>query len=184
MYLWDGPNECPQSISVYLENGKLHPFYATIENADTASVVAVRNKGQITFPLNAEYVFHSNPDDSKNITIHSPAHALASSHKNSYVQRGGTFTAKFTDFDDWVEVALVNDGRPMNAKIELMNGPYDIRESIELTCQDGQRYPFFTILQIHGDCSLRIINTATADFPFRVAVVSHSASRMRSHHQI
>lgn len=184
IYLWDGPNECPQKISVYLENGKLHPFYATIENTDTASVVAVRNTGQITFPLIADHLFQANDSSSTNTTLNNPAYALSSMHKNSFVQHGGTFTAKLTDFDEWVEVAILNDGRPINARVELMNGPYDVREIIEVTVQDGRKYPFYTVMQIHGDCSLRIMNTASADFPFRVAVVSHSPSRMRSHHQI
>lgn len=184
IYLWDGPNECPQKISVYLENGQMHPFYATIENSDKASVIAVRNTGQITFPLIADHLFKSNDSESTNATLNNPAYALSSTHKNSFVQHGGTFTAKLTDFDEWVEVAILNDGRPMNARVELMNGPYDVREIIEVTCQDGKKYPFYTVLQIHGDCTLRIMNTASADFPFRVAVVSHSSSRMRSHHQI
>jgi hypothetical protein len=184
IFLWDGPNECPQKISVYLENGQLHPFYATIENADTASVIAVRNTGQITFPLIADHLFQSNDIESTNTTLNNPAYDLSLTHKNSFVQHGGTFTAKLTDFDEWVEVAILNDGRPINARIELMNGPYDVREIIEVSLQDGKKYPFYTVMQIHGDCSLRIMNTASADFPFRVTVVSHSASRMRSHQQI
>merc|ERR1719276_94799 len=59
--LWHGPDNTPVKMRVYTENGMLRPFSAVVETPRGPNTVAVRNIGQIEFPLAAD-VFAENVD--------------------------------------------------------------------------------------------------------------------------
>merc|ERR1711965_1201462 len=54
--LWHGPDNTPCKMRVYVENGQLRPFSAVIETPRGPNTVAVRNIGQIEFPIAANVV--------------------------------------------------------------------------------------------------------------------------------
>merc|ERR1712188_358110 len=51
--LWHGPDNTPCKMRVYVENGQLRPFNAVIETPRGPNTVAIRNIGQIEFPIAA-----------------------------------------------------------------------------------------------------------------------------------
>eukprot|EP00586_Coscinodiscus_wailesii_P022737 CAMPEP_0172494624 /NCGR_PEP_ID=MMETSP1066-20121228/51473_1 /TAXON_ID=671091 /ORGANISM="Coscinodiscus wailesii, Strain CCMP2513" /LENGTH=180 /DNA_ID=CAMNT_0013265737 /DNA_START=37 /DNA_END=575 /DNA_ORIENTATION=+ len=52
--LWQGPDNTPQKMSVYLEDGDMRPFNAVIETpSDGSNTIAIRNTHSIEFPLHA-----------------------------------------------------------------------------------------------------------------------------------
>ena len=54
--LWHGPDNTPCKMRVYVENGQLRPFNAVIETPRGPNTVAIRNIGQIEFPIAANVV--------------------------------------------------------------------------------------------------------------------------------
>merc|ERR1719375_2329477 len=54
--LWHGPDNTPCKMRVYTENGQLRPFSAMIETPRGPNTVAIRNIGQIEFPIAAQVV--------------------------------------------------------------------------------------------------------------------------------
>merc|ERR1712025_781195 len=54
--LWHGPDNTPVKMRVYVENGQLRPFSAVIETPRGPNTVAIRNIGQIEFPIAASVV--------------------------------------------------------------------------------------------------------------------------------
>ena len=61
--LWNGPDNTLTKMRVYVENGQLRPFNAVIETPRGPNTVAIRNIGQIEFPI-AAAVFAGNTDNS------------------------------------------------------------------------------------------------------------------------
>ena len=49
--LWHGPNNTPCKMRVYVDNGEIRPFSAIIGTPYTPNTVAIRNIGQIEFPI-------------------------------------------------------------------------------------------------------------------------------------
>merc|ERR1719486_757957 len=166
--LWHGPDNTPCKMRVYVENGQLRPFSAVIETPRGPNTVAIRNIGQIEFPLAANVV-------AENVDMPS-ADCLSSS---TTVQGGALRTYPFYPSVDSVQVLLKTDGRPLNARIELLQGPNNNKQVIELYTEDGFDRPFFCILETPGSGNVvRIVNTAPVEFPMTAAVLPHSINEM------
>merc|ERR1719484_475508 len=116
------------------------------------------------FPISADVV-HDQIDQPS-------AEALAS---YTPVQGGALRTFPFDPSVDSVEVLLTTDGRPLNARIELLQGPNNNKQVIELYAEDGRDRQFFAILETPESGNVvRIVNTAPVEFPMTAAVVPDS----------
>jgi len=164
--LWHGPDNTPVKMRVYVEDGQLRPFSAVIETPRGPNTVAVRNIGQIEFPISANVIADS-------VDTPSPD-ALAAS---TTIQGGALRTYPFDPTVDSVQVLLKTDGRPLNARIELLQGPNNNKQVIELYTEDGCDRPFFCFLVTPGAGNVvRVVNTAPVEFPMTAGVVPHAIS--------
>jgi hypothetical protein len=165
--LWHGPDNTPVKMRVYVENGQLRPFSAVIETPRGPNTVAIRNIGQIEFPLAANVVADNVDNPS--------ADCIAAS---STIQGGALKTYPFDPRVDSVQILLKTDGRPLNSRIELLQGPNNNKQVIELYTEDGRDRPFFCILETPGSGNVvRIVNTAPVEFPMTAAVVPGSINQ-------
>jgi len=161
--LWHGPDNTPCKMRVYVENGQLRPFSAVIETPRGPNTVAIRNIGQIEFPLAANVVAD---------LVERPS--VDCSTSATTIQGGALRTYPFDPSVDSVQVLLRTDGRPLNARIELLQGPNNNKQVIELYTEDGCDRPFFCILETPGSGNVvRIVNTAPVEFPMTAGVVPH-----------
>ena len=165
--LWHGPDNTPTKMRVYVENGQLRPFSAVIATPRGPNTVAIRNIGQIEFPIAADCSANDVEDPS--------ADCVSSA---TTIQGGALRTYPFDPLVDSVEVLLRTDGRPLNARIELLQGPNNNKQVIELYTEDGCDRPFFCYLVTPGSGNVvRIVNTAPVEFPMTAAVVPHSINQ-------
>jgi hypothetical protein len=162
--LWQGPDNTPLRMRVYVENGKLAPFNCVIETPRGNNTVQVKNIGQLEFPIQAT-VEHENCDIPS-------AECLEDS---TLIQGGALRTWPMESHVESVEVLLTTDGRPLNARVEMLQGPNNNKHVIELYTEDGLDRPFFCILETPGAGTVvRIVNTAPVEFPMQCSVVPHS----------
>jgi len=110
--LWQGPDNTPCKMRVYIEDGQLRPFSAVVETPRGPNTVSIRNIGEIEFPLSALVAC-------ENVDEPSPECATAS----MIIQGGALRTYPFDPTIDSVQVLLKTDGRPLNARIELLQAP-------------------------------------------------------------
>ena len=125
--LWHGPDNTPCKMRVYVENGQLRPFSAVIETPRGPNTVAIRNIGQLEFPLMAD-VFANDIDFPTDECMEASA----------TIQGGALRTYPFDPLVDSVQVLLKTDGRPLNARIELLQGPNNMTPSSELGTHPGR----------------------------------------------
>jgi len=165
--LWHGPDNTPCKMRVYVENGQLRPFSAVIETPRGPNTVAIRNIGQIEFPLAANVVADA---------VDQPSEECLTSSMT--IQGGALRTHPFVPSVDSVQVLLKTDGRPLNARIELLQGPNNNKQVIELYTEDGMDRPFFCFLVTPGSGNVvRIVNTAPVEFPMTASVVPNSINQ-------
>jgi hypothetical protein len=169
--LWEGPDNTPTKMRVYSEDGSVRPFSAVIETPDqSASTVAIRNVGQVEFPL-AAYVVANDVDQ-----------PISDFRETSTIVQGGAL--KTFDFDpsvDSVEIMIRTDGRPLNARLELLQGPNNQKTVVELYGEDGLERPFFAIIDTPGSGNVvRVVNTAPMEFPMFASIQPHSINEQMS----
>jgi hypothetical protein len=168
--LWQGPDNTPVKMRVYNENGALRPFSCVIDTPRMDNTISVRNLGQMEFPIEATVIAD---------TVDQPlAEALDSMMQ---IQGSALRTYPFDSDVDSVQVVLNTDGRPLNARIELLQGPNNNKQVIELYTDDGYDRPFFCYLATPGSGNVvRIVNTGPVEFPMTAAVVPNSIGQYPS----
>jgi len=162
--LWHGPDNTPVKMRVYVENGQLRPFSAVIETPRGPSTVAVRNIGMLEFPFSAKVV-------AENIDVPSPECL----NYSTTIQGGALRTYPFDSTVESVQVLLRTDGRPLNARLEVIQGPSNNKQVVELYTEDGMDRPFFCFFVTPGAGTVvRVVNTAPMEFPLSCSIVPHS----------
>ena len=162
--LWHGPDDTPCKMRVYIENALLRPFSAVIATPRGANTVAIRNVGEMEFPIAAD-VYASD--------VQNPSYDCATSATT--IQGGALRSYPFDPIVNAVEVLLKTDGRPLNARIELLQGPNNNKQVVELYTEDGLDRPFFAVLETPGSGNVvRVVNIAPVEFPLTAGVVPHS----------
>jgi len=161
--VWDGPDNIPQKMSVYLADGCMHPFRAVIESPTGHSAIAVRNTGGMESPLAALV-----GADSRTQSVSERLEQLASPRT---IEGGVLDTFLFGPSVERIQVLLTTDGHPLNSRIEMVKGPDNVEQVIEIYCENGLERPFFVILEAPGEGHLiRVINTASPQFPMNASV--------------
>ncbi len=164
--VWNGPDNTPLKMRVYVENGKLRPFSCVIDTPRSPNTIAIRNIGQYEFPI-AATTFAQNVDNPSRDCLEC----------SQTIQGGALRTYPFDPLVDSVEVLIKTEGRPLNARIEVLQGPNNNKGVIEVYTEDGYDRPFYCILDTPGSGNvIRIVNTAPIEFPMSASVIPYSVT--------
>ena len=126
------------------------------------NTVAIRNTAYLEFPLAAcVEMIRVYADDDGGLV------AATKGLPEKKIQGGSLYTYPFdTSVLSSVQVLLKSDGRPLNARIELLQGPNNNKQVIELYTEDGVERPFFAVIETPGTGNVvRAVNTGTVEFP-------------------
>jgi len=159
---WDGPDRTAFNMSCFSQDGRYYPVNAIIPtrgNADSGTV-AVRNTGEITFPLVASVMENAGPQIGS-----------MRGFDEKLIQGGAVDTISLEQGLGSVQVMIETDGRPLSARIELLEGPNNSKQIYDVETEDGYEFPFFAILDTPGKShTIRIKNTGPMEFPIIASV--------------
>ena len=157
-------------MEVYSGKGKLRPFKAVIESPGSHSSLFLRNLGTIEFPIHAS-VAPCNEDGVGEPGMLPVSRGLYDMPIEKTLQGGSVYTYPLYPSVSSGHVYVTADGRPLNCKIELVQGPNAVKITMDLYTEDGLERPFYTVISTPGSANvIRIVNTASFEFPLQVVV--------------
>lgn len=161
--LWHGPDNIPQRMQVYVEDALSGTFSAFIGTPKIPSTVAIRNTGSIEFPLDAVV----GPDYDASFDCID----IIRDARSDRIQGGAILTYPFGPQVGSVLVFIETDGRPLSARIELLQGPNHNKQVLDIYSEDGMYRPFMAVLQTPGaGTTIRVVNTSPVEFPMTAIV--------------
>jgi hypothetical protein len=168
--LWHGPDNTPLKMKIYSEDGGIRPFSAVVETPRGGNTIAIRNTGQMEFPL-ACIVEADVADSVLGYGAGAVGQRLSDRSDLKTMQGGAILTFPFEHAVSSVQILLKTGGRPMHARIELLQGPNNDKQVIEIYTEDGLERPFYAVIETPGTGNVvRVVNTATVEFPLTISV--------------
>eukprot|EP00980_Cylindrotheca_fusiformis_P000002 scaffold1_cov108-Cylindrotheca_fusiformis.AAC.2 len=164
--LWQGPENIPQKMRVYSENGKDCPFSTLIETPVAYNTLAVKNTGNLEFPLGATVVDADTVRPNYSNPLHSSR--VTNAHPFKQIQGNSLHTYKYNHEVVSLQIVLQTDGLPLAARVELSQGPNNVKQIIDVYSQDGMTYPVSLVIETPGNGKVvRIMNTASMEYPLK-----------------
>lgn len=173
--LWSGPDNTPQRMRVYIEDGNARPFSAIVETPGAHNAIAIRNTATLEYPLRACVEAELGGKDRYGVA---PSTDLSDLVQNlayfgtpRIVQGGAVYTKPFSPSVASVQILLNTAGRPLLARIEILQGPNNTKQVMEIYTEHGLERPFFVVVETPGVGNVvRIVNTGTLEYPMTAYV--------------
>lgn len=180
---WDGPNNTPMSMNLYSDDGDSRPWEVTSYFGGNGNgVTQVRNVGSMAHPLYAGVVSDHPHHYSSSSSSHNYNHNnyRGSTPSSTKIQGGSRQSFTFDHNSEQVSVSISSDsGMPINAKVEVLQGPNNVKSKADIYSEDGLNKPWSATIPLPGyqQTTIEIHNTGVLEFPIHV---SFDQSPMRS----
>jgi hypothetical protein len=162
--IWQGPDYTPYTMDIYLENGDVSPFKAILHFPKGTNTISIRNVAEYEFPLIASVAVEQGGE------LKEVQDEIQDKCDRRLIQGGAVTTIPVPNEIDSMQVLFNTEMRAHKANIEVLQGPNNLKQKIELFCSGGNR-PFYAIFETPGaDYVLRVINTNHLEFPINAYV--------------
>lgn len=172
--LWHGPDYSPSLMKVWLEDGQQYPLNVVMKPKGLGiDTVQVLNTGQMELPLTTTI------GQSETISgIYQSPDALIEQCEPRLVQGGGAVVSYPVDTSTQrIQVGMhATDARNINFILELLQGPNNVKQSIEFYASNGYKSPFYAVFDTPGPgYVVRIKNKYPVEFPINAYVQAFNA---------
>jgi len=142
---WQGPEDIPQDIDVYVEGGARSRFVVVLSMPGLSNTLAVRNfvRSVLDSPR-VQIVADITPSLKVSISRISNSKILRDIHPDH------DRTYPLAPFVEKTLVAIMTDGYPLKAHTELLQGPLVAKQVIHESTQDSFARPVYAIISTPG----------------------------------
>ena len=185
--VWQGPNSTPMRLQIASDDGNTYPFSAVLETPNKHNSIAVRNMSPMEFPIGACVV--ADVEDvkaggNKQAGQGAVVQALADLGEPYKVDGdNGMESFQFENTVESIQILLQTDGRPLHARVELVQGTNDNKQVVDIFSENGLEQPFFAVIDtpamfdMSAGATVRIVNTAPSTvFPLSAIVEPYMVS--------
>lgn len=164
MELWIGPDWTPMKMKCYSEDGELRPVQTLIGTRKKSAQIEVRNTAPYEFPLSAAASYAPPPLDELRERI-------PEMEQGKYVEGGSVYSVPFDPSAEQIQVFLKTDTRQLNTRVELLNGPNNVKQSYEVFTNNGVLNSLYVVFNAPGGGNtIRLTNLATVEFPCKAYI--------------
>mmetsp|Transcript_12664 Transcript_12664/g.29935 ORF Transcript_12664/g.29935 Transcript_12664/m.29935 type:complete len:567 (+) Transcript_12664:250-1950(+) len=167
--LWQGPDNVPQKVALYVEDGRARPFRCFVATPHSGNSISIRNTNTLEYPLQA--ILEGGKAGMDDPETQEKMQRIKTT-KPKICQGGAVITERFEPEIQSIQVFLQSEGRPLQCRIELIQGPNNVKQVMEVYTEEGSTRPFYAIMETpgYGTGVVRIINSSTLEFPFSATI--------------
>ena len=160
--LWVGPDWTPVKIHCHSEDGREYPVQTLVGTRNKMSNIEVLNTGPHTMPLSAAVSYAIEP-------LAGARQRVAQETEGRYMEGGSVYHWSFAPEIDQLQVLLETEGKQLNARIELLNGPNNIKQEFEVFTNNGNLNALFIVFDTPGEGNaIRVKNLAPLEYPCKI----------------
>jgi hypothetical protein len=157
--LWLGPDWTPFTLKAYSEDGKLRPIQTLVGTRNKAAMIEVRNVGEYEFPFKAA----ANYAQGAMALVPQEIPATTSGER---VDGGALRFFELEPQAEQLELVLNTDGKQLNAKVEILDGPNNPKQTFEVFTNNGELNSLCICFNTPDTGNtVRILNLAPVEFP-------------------
>jgi hypothetical protein len=158
--LWIGPDWTPFTLEAYTEDGLVRPIQTLIGTRNKQAVIETQNRA-----VSGEFPYTAAADYGTMAMAELP-YEFAATTPGKKVD-GGALSSFTVDADtQQLELMIKTDGRQLNARIEVLAGPNNPKQTYEVMTQNGELNCLCVSMNLPGaENTVRIVNLATIEFP-------------------
>lgn len=172
--LWGTGNHVPFKVETYSEDGKSRPFRVMTPQGGTGNTLAVRNTGPMEFPLASGHPGNTIQGGS----LQTYKLGYGGYDPAAYMPHGKTVDGGATHYFNVaanvrsLQISLTSEGLPIQARVEVLQGPNTVKQMAGIYSEDGLRKPFVSLVDLPGQSGgvVRIINDGPLAYPLRASV--------------
>jgi hypothetical protein len=162
--VWIGPDWTPLKLKIYSEDGKERPVQTLIGTRNQCANIDVNNMHSIAFPLMTGGKYATDEQ------VKTRADILAGG-KSQYVEGGAIYSKPMPADAKKVLVVLHTETRQLNAKIELLCGPNNMKQDYEIFTNNGEKNSLYVIFDTPDlGTTVRVKNLAPHEFPCKAYI--------------
>jgi hypothetical protein len=156
--LWLGPEYTPFSLKCHSEDGTSFPIQTLVGTKKKFVNVEVKNTGPYTHPMNAACSYAISPLADAPYDIQE--------EEGTYIEGGAVRMHPFPPEVDQLQVLLRTNGKQLKARIELLNGPNNVKQEFEVYASNGEATALFLVFETPGaGNAIRVQNLASLEYP-------------------
>ena len=166
---WKGPDYIPAKMKLYSENGQTMPWIVGFTGE--RSMIEVRNTGALEFPF--RFTPSSREALPKSPILLKPLSLKDADENGLFLIQGEGAIEIFRVEPNFlrVRVTVSSDGLPIQAEVQLLSGPNNIKQMAEIAADDGNRRVWTAVVENpERGSSLVIENTGPMEYPIKVSV--------------
>lgn len=160
--LWIGPDWNPFIMKAYSQDGYKRPINTLIGTKQIDHSISLKNTGAEELPFDCNCRVAS-PNDKM---VLDRAKLVESLERTKVQGDGAIYSVTLEPEVERAQVHLETDGMKLEARVELLNGPNNVKQVFEFHTNAGALRPFYTQFECPGAVNvIRIKNKATVEFP-------------------
>lgn len=157
--LWIGPDWTPVKVNIHSEDGKEFPVQTLIGTRNKAANLEVKNTGPYTMPLDSAVSYAISP-------LADAREDIAKETEGRYIEGGSKYIKSFDPTVDQLHCLLKTNGMQLNAKLELLQGPNNVKLEFEVFTNNGLLNSLFVVFDTPGEgYAIRVKNLAPMEYP-------------------
>lgn len=161
--LWIGPDWTPVKVACHSEDGSKYSIQTLIGTRNQSANVELFNSGNGAYPIDAACSYALPPlvEARENIK----------EEEGVYIEGGAIKMSPIPSNVEQLQVLIETEGKQLNAMIELLNGPNNVKAEYEIFTNNGQLNSLFVVFDTPADGNaIRIRNLAPLEFPCKYYV--------------